>query len=286
MIFLSGTSKTIQMKKYIVLILVFSAFTVFTGAITGTLNSAKAQDFPEPMQPPRMVNDFSELLKSNERQNLENKLQEFYYQTSTQIYIVILDDIAGYDISDFSFQLGEKWGIGTKGKDNGLLILLNPSPDRKHGDVFIASGYGLEGAVPDAQANQIVQFDMIPHFRELDYFGGLNAATSTIIDLTRGEYTMDEYIQRKSSSGPAPAIFTIFFIIFVLSFFGRSRSRRHHSVGRNLPFWAALFLASGAGRSHGGSFGNFSSGSGGFGGGGFGGGMGGGFGGGGAGGSW
>jgi uncharacterized protein len=154
----------------------------------------------------------------------------------------------------------------------------------------VASGYGLEGAVPDAYANRIVDYDMIPRFRELDYYGGLNAAASTIMDLTRGEYTMDEYVERHAGSGStAPAIITIVFIIIVLSIFGRARTRRHHSVGRNLPLWAALFMASGAGRSHSGSFGNFSSGSGGFGGfggGGFGGGMGGGFGGGGAGGSW
>lgn len=254
------------------------------------LGIARAQEIPAPMQPPRMVNDFSQLLEPGDRDRLEAKLQEFYYQTSTQIYVVILDDIGGNDISQFSFLLGDEWGIGTQGKDNGILILLNPSPDRQHGDVFIASGYGLEGAVPDAYANRIVDYDMIPRFRELDYYGGLNAATSTIMDLTRGEYTMDEYVERHAGSGgPAPAIITIFFIIFVLSFFGRARTRRHHSVGRNLPLWAALFMASGAGRSHSGSFGNFSSGSGGFGGfggGGFGGGMGGGFGGGGAGGSW
>ena len=264
------------MKKIITIIL-----------IVISVSAGFAQEFPEPMQPPRMVNDFSELLNSNEKQSLEAKLQEFYYQTSNQIYVVIMDDISGYDISDYSFQLGEKWGIGTKGKDNGILILLNPSPDRKHGDVFIASGYGLEGAVPDAHTKRIVEFDMIPHFKELDYYGGLNAATSTIMDLTRGEYTMDEYIQQKSQgSSPGAGIFTLFFMIFIFSMLGRSRSRRHHSVGRSLPFWAALFMASGAGRSHGGSFGNFSSGSGGFGGGGFGGGMGGSFGGGGAGGSW
>ncbi len=263
------------MKKYLTLFLIFLA-----------VSSTRAQDIPEPMQPPRMVNDFSSLLNENERQRLETKLQEFYYQTSTQIYVVILDDLAGYDIAEFSFLLGEQWGIGTKGKDNGILILMNPSPDRKHGDVFIASGYGLEAVVPDASANRIVDYDMIPRFKELDYYGGLDAATNTIMDLTRGEYTMDEYIQNRSgSSAPEGLIVMIVFIIVMLSIFGRSRSRRHYAMGKsNLPFWAALFLASGAGRSHRGSFGNFSSGSGGFGG--FGGGMGGGFGGGGAGGSW
>ena len=251
---------------------------------------AAAQDIPDPMQPPRMVNDFSGLLNENANRQLEARLQEFYYQTSNQIYIVILDDLDGYDIAGFSFLLGEQWGIGTKGKDNGILILMNPSPDRQHGDVFIASGYGLEAVVPDASANRIVDFDMIPHFRELDYYGGLDAGASTIMDLTRGEYTMDEYLQKRSESSPMEGIIVmIIFISVVLSIFGRSRSRRQYSMGRNVPLWAALFLASGAGRSHSGSFGNFSSGSGGFGGfggGGFGGGGGGGFGGGGAGGSW
>jgi uncharacterized protein len=269
------------MKRYLTILFIFAALTGF---------AQPSIQIPDPMQPLRMVNDFSDLLGPNDRQRLEKKLQDFYYQTSTQIYIVILDDIAGYDISDFSFRLGEKWGIGTRGKDNGILILLHPSPDRKHGDVFIATGYGLEEVVPDAYANRIVDYDMIPHFRELDYYGGLNAAANTIMDLTRGEYTMEEYMARHDGrTGTAPAIITILFIVFILSAFGRSRSRRHHSIGHNLPFWAALFLASGAGRSHRGSFGHFSSGSGsfgGFGGGGFGGGMGGSFGGGGAGGSW
>jgi len=264
------------MRKYILIILAFSIF-------TGTL----AQDIPNPMQPPRMVNDFSELLNAGDVQRLETKLQEFYYQSSSQIYIVILDDLGGYPIDEFSFLLGEKWGIGTRGKDNGILILLNPSPDRQHGDVFIATGYGLEAVVPDAHTNRIVEYDMIPRFRELDYYGGLNAASSTIMDLAGGEYTMDEYIQRNQpASGPVSIIVTILFIMFVLSIFGRARRRGQYAMGHNLPFWAALFLASGAGRSHSGSFSNFSSGSGSFGGGGFGGGMGGSFGGGGAGGSW
>jgi uncharacterized protein len=253
-----------------------------------------AQEIPEPMQPPRMVNDFSGLLNAGDRQKLESKLQEFYYKTSTQIYVVILDTLAGYDIAEFSFLLGDKWGIGTRGKDNGILILMNPSRDRKHGDVFIASGYGLESVVPDASANRIVDYDMVPRFKELDYYGGLDAATSTIMDLTRGEYTMDEYIKKKEEMPTVEGLIVmIIFLTVAFAIFGRARRRAHYAMGRsNLPFWAALFLASGAGRSHKGSFGNFSSGSGGFGGGGFGGfggfggGGGGSFGGGGAGGSW
>jgi uncharacterized protein len=265
------------MKKLIIVLL--------TGLLIAY--SGTGQDIPEPMQPPRMVNDFSGLLEEGNRERLEKKLQDFYYETSTQIYIVILDDIAGYDIADFTVRLGEKWGVGTKGKDNGAVILMNPSPDRKHGDVNIATGYGLEVAVPDITAHHIVDFEMIPHFRELDYFGGLEAASNTLMELTRGEYTADEYLQRnqtEDSSAIPAAIFILFVILF--SIIGRARSARQYAMGHNVSFLTALFLASGSGRSHSGSFGSFRSGGGGFGGGGFGGGGGGSFGGGGAGGSW
>ena len=249
--------------------------------------AATAQDIPDPMDPPRMVNDFSQLLDENHLATLEKKLQSFYYETSTQIYVVIIDDLKGYDISDFAFRLGEKWGVGTKGKDNGIVILLNPSQDRTHGDVFIATGYGLEEFVPDAVTNRIVDYDMIPYFKEQRYYDGLNAATSTIIELTEGKYTADEYIQRHSGSGPASVIgFFVLFIIISSIMWGR-RAGRGRAVGHNLPLWALLFMASGSRHSHSGGFGNFKSGGGSFGGfGGFGGGGGGSFGGGGAGGSW
>jgi len=252
--------------------------------------SCYAQDIPDPMQPPRMVNDFSGLLAADQQNMLEKTLQDFYFETSTQLYIVILDDIQGYDIDQYSFLLGDEWGIGTEDKDNGILILLNPSPDRRHGDVTIAVGYGLEGAVPDITANHIVTYDLIPHFKNLDYFGGLVAASQSIMDMTRGEYTADQYLERKGQSGESPIgiVFIIPFIIIVLSIFGRARTTRHASAGHKLPFWLALFMLSGSSSSHRGGFGNFSSGSGSFGGfgGGFGGGGGGSFGGGGAGGSW
>ena len=251
------------------------------------------QEIPDPMQPPRMVNDYSGLLEPAGLERLEAKLQEFYYQTSTQIYIVILDDIGGYDIAEFTFLLGDKWGVGTKGKDNGAVILMNPTPDHMRGDVFIATGYGLEGSIPDAIAKRIVEYDMIPWFKQQDYYAGLDAATTTMMELARGEYTADEYVQnRQAERRPGsnlPALGVIIFIIILFSLLGRGRAARQYALGHNIPFLLALFMISSSRGSHRGSFGNFSSGSGsigGFGGGGFGGGGGGSFGGGGAGGSW
>lgn len=153
--------------------------------------------------------------------------------------------------------------------------------------MFIATGYGLEGAVPDAITKRIVNNEILPYFKQGMYFKGLDEATDRIIELTKGEYTADEY--RKATSGSAgsaiPGI-VIFIIVIAFSFMGRARRARHYSVGHNVPFWIAMGMMS-SNRSHGGSFGNFSSGGGSFGGGGGFGGFGGGsFGGGGAGGSW
>jgi uncharacterized protein len=251
--------------------ILYAAFLLFQSAI--------AQDIPDPMSPPRMVNDFSGLLKTADLQKLESKLQSFYFETSTQIYIVIIDDLKGYDISDFAFRLGEKWGVGTKGKDNGIVILLNPSPDRMHGEAFVATGYGLEAAVPDAVANRLVDLEMVPFFKEQKYYEGLDAATNTIIKLTKGEYTAEKYLSSKESASPLVGILLpLIIIIVVFSIFG-ARKSRYYTAGRsNLPFWLALFLLSGSKNSHKDSFKNFKSGSGSFGG--FGGGLGGGFGGG------
>ena len=258
------------MKKLIILLVaVFSIATVLRAEI------------PERPNPPKLVNDFAHVLKQNEATQLESALVQFARETSTQIVVVTVPDLEGNDPADYSFKLGEKWGIGQKGKDNGIVILLKPKKGRSKGEVFIATGYGLEGVLPDAVVNgAIIDNEMIPRFKQNDYFGGLVSGIKVMMDITRGEYTADAY--RESVGGGTGSVipFIIFMLIFVFSIFGRSRRGRYYSPGRSLPFWMAMGMMSG-GRSGGGSFNNFSSGGGGFGG--FGGG---GFGGGGAGGSW
>ena len=252
--------------------------------------SSIAQDFTERSNPPRIVNDYTNFLSTAESNALENKLVQFSYETSTQIAIVIVPSLDGYDIASYAFALGEKWGIGQKGKNNGILILVKPKYQNSKGDVTIATGYGLEGAVPDAIAKRIIENEIIPYFKQGMYFKGLDEATNRIMELTRGEYSADEYAQStKGNVGSAIPGIVIFLIILVFSFVGRARRARHYAVGHNVPFWIAMGLLS-SNRSHGGSFGSFSSGGGSFGGfsggsgfGGFGGGS---FGGGGASGSW
>ena len=99
-----------------------------------------AQDVPEPMRPFRLVNDFSNIFSSSESQALESKLRAYNDTTSTQVYVVTVDDLGGYPASDYAFVLGEKWGIGKSGKDNGLLILIKPKVGNSRGQAFVATG--------------------------------------------------------------------------------------------------------------------------------------------------
>lgn len=263
------------MKKLIILFTLILGFTVSRAEI------------PERPNPPRLVNDFAGILNQSENNNLEAKLQQFARETSTQIVVVTVADLEGYDAGDYAFRLGENWGVGQQGKDNGLVILVKPKTGNEQGRIFIATGYGLEGVLPDAVVNgTIIDNEMIPYFKQNDYYRGLESGINVIMDITRGEYTAEYYQEnyvKKSSGIPFFIILLLFFIIISAL---RGRKRRFYSPGKNLPFWIALGMLSGT-RSRGGSFSNFSSGRGSFGGsGGFGGFGGGSFGGGGAGGSW
>lgn len=251
------------------------------------VNMLHAQ-IPDRPNPPRLVNDFANILDNSELDRLENDLVAFDKETSTQILVVTVPDLQGYDKSDFAFRLGEKWGVGQKGKNNGIVILVKPKTAESSGQVFVATGYGLEGVLPDAIVNTaVVNNEMIPSFKENDYYGGLAKGTNVIMQITRGEYTAEQYQQSVEQSGGSIVFFILLFILFFW-IFGRRRRNRFYSPGKNLPFWLAMSMLSGNRHSGGGSFGNFSSGRGGFGGGGggFGGFGGGSFGGGGAGGSW
>jgi uncharacterized protein len=243
--------------------------------------SIAQEKLPVPAKPESWVNDYAGVFSGAEKSALERKLNEFEYRTSTQIFIVTLDDDGGYPASMLGPMIGEEWGVGQQGKDNGLLVIM----DMQKRDVFISTGYGLEEYIPDATASRIVQNEVIPNFKKGNYYEGIDKATDVMISLLDGKFTADQYRKQTSSGGGSIGGIIFMIILFSIIFGGRRRST---GMGRsNLPLWLALGMLSG-GR-HSGSFGNFSGGKGGFGGGGFGGfggGGGGSFGGGGAGGSW
>ena len=248
-----------------------------------------AQQIPNRPTPPRLVNDFTNTLTKNQQYNLEQKLVAYNDTTSTQIAVVFVNDLQGTTVADFAYQLGEKWGVGTK-DNNGVVILVKPKTNTK-GEVFISVGYGLEPYVPDAIAKRIIEKEMIPAFKSDDYYSGVSNAVDIIIGLASGAFSAEEY-----SSSDDEIFILVFFIIMMAAmiFFiniagkvGKTYSSKHDdsSIWKAL-FWASVF-SNGNRHNHHDHWGGFSGGSGGFGGGGSFGGFGGGhFGGGGAGGSW
>jgi uncharacterized protein len=143
------------MKRYI---LVLSAIII----------SCIADAIPSRPSPARLVNDFSDLFTPSQEAELERMLVAFDDSTSNQIAVITVKDLEGYEASEYATRIGLDWGVGSSKFDNGIVILVKPKTSSS-GQVFIAVGYGLEGAVPDAYAKRIINHDMIPHFMENDY---------------------------------------------------------------------------------------------------------------------
>ncbi|RYU89503.1 TPM domain-containing protein [Mucilaginibacter terrigena] len=252
------------------------------------LAPAFAQTLPDkPTASP--VSDFTGTLSGDQKQQLDTKLKAFEDSTSIQIAVVIVPTVGDYEISDYALKLGRKWGVGTKDKNNGVMVLVALN-DRK---MTIQTGYGTEGALPDIITQQIIQNDMKPRFREGDYYGGLDAAVTNIIKYTKGEYKAEKKNSVSKKDGGSIG-FIIIIVIFILIIVFRKRGggggggRIIGSRGGASPFWWFLAgnMLGGGGRSSGSNWGGFSGGGGSSGGGSWGGFGGGSFGGGGSSGSW
>lgn len=266
---------------------------LFVAAVSGPV--AHAQTFPKLTG--RVVDD-ANVLDPAQEAALSAKLEALEKQSSRQLVVVTLPDLQGYEIEEYGYQLGRKWGIGqaengSAEKDNGALLIVAPN-DRK---VRIEIGYGLEGVLTDALSSQIIQQDILPRFRDKDLAGGIEAGTDAIItQLTLPDEEARAYAAkvgkeaRSSKRGGGiglflfwGAIILFFFIIPAIASAGRGRRYRGSGVdvGDIITWGIAIGSAMSDNDRDGGGFGGF----GGGGGGGFSGG-GGSFGGGGASGGW
>jgi uncharacterized protein len=243
-----------------------------------------------PAKENKLVYDDANVLTAEEESLLERRLASFADSTTNQITLVIVSDLCGMDKSQFAIELGESWGVGQSKEDNGVVFLVKPKTPQSKGEIFIAVGRGLEGAIPDITAKQITDNECIPYFKKNAYFEGITRGTEVLMELARGEYDSDEYAAKhtrnKKKGGAGIAIIAL--LVVCLVFFLKASQAKRYAQTNQISFWAAMALLNAASRSHRGYYSNFSSGRGGFGGGGggFGGFGGGGFGGGGAGGSW
>ena len=265
-----------QMRKFIL--------TIFFISVSVLANSQNFDFLPS--QPSGMVNDYADMLSTNEEYNLEQKLRSYRDTTSNVIVIAIINSLEGYSREEIATELMNNWRIWEGERYNGVLILISKT-DR---ELKIEIGYGLEGAIPDAMANRIVQDILIPNLRNGSVYQGLDNATNAIIQLASGEYEgVGKNYSRSSNTNndfPVDVLIIIgIIIIYLVSKGGKPRGGKR-TIGADdvieAIFWSQIF---GGSRSRGSSFGG-----GGFGGGssfgGFSGGGGFGSGGGGAGGSW
>jgi len=223
-------------------------------------------------KPSQLVNDFTGTLTADQRQALENKLVAFDDSTSTQIAVVIIPSLNGNDVADFNIKLGRAWGVGGKENNNGVVLLIAKG-DRK---LNIATGYGVEGALPDITCKQIIDDIIVPNFKGDDYYRGIEEGTDAIIRAVKGEYTAPAGYHKKGKGSPlGRIIFIIVLIIIFLIISGGRGGGGSFMSRRGFAAWTIgnMLLGSGGGRGGGWSGGGGSSGGfGGFGGGSFGGG--------------
>ncbi|HCR49728.1 MAG TPA: methanol dehydrogenase [Bacteroidetes bacterium] len=159
------------------------------------------------------VTDVANLFSNNEREILRQKLNAYEDSTSNQFVVVTIPSLEGMDANQYATELGHQWGVGTKNKDNGVIILISKG-DRK---AYIAIGRGLEANITDFTAKQIVRQYMVPAFRQGQYFQGTNTAVDALISAASGAYKSDA-----SSSGDddfSGLIFFLFILILIILFF-------------------------------------------------------------------
>jgi uncharacterized protein len=247
------------MKKLAVILFVLLSFIIIG-----------AQEIPSPQG---FVNDFAGVLDGGSKSEITSMIEGIEQSTGVEIAVVTLSDLGGAPIEQLAIKYYEGWGIGKKGKDNGVLIIVAIT-DRK---AWIQTGYGIEGQLPDGLVGEIIRNEMLPRFKQGDYGGGIKATVYKVGKIVGGETVSYPKSKRRGNGGGW--IYLIFLAMIIISMIGRGK--RGGGTGSNL-LW--FMLGTGLGRGSSGWGGSSGSGSGGFGGfGGFGGGS---TGGGGAGGSW
>lgn len=259
---------TLLMKKF------FSIF--FLLLVTAGAFSQQQFDVKELLKPrtgqKQLVNDFANILTADQKQALENKLVAFDDSTSTQIAVVIVPDLGGNDVGDFNTELGRAWGVGGKEFNNGVVLLIS----RDDHKLNIATGYGVEGALPDVTAGEIINSIIVPNFKGNDFYRGIDEGTDAIMQAVQGKY----HTARVKSTGRGFSGGKIIMMIIIVIVFLAMSSRGGGGGGafmsrRGVAPWIIASMLGGrggGGSGWSGGGGGSSGGFGGFGGGGFGGG--------------
>lgn len=217
------------------------------------LSSTIFADIPAPTN--KLVNDFASVMTTEQTLELECSLRMYNDSTSNQLCVVTVESLDDLTPAEYAQQLGEKWGVGQAGKDNGVIILVKKKTEESGGDVFIATGYGVEGLLPDAICKRIVERTMIPKLKEGDYHGAIVDAISEIQKYLSVEFISDE-INSENLSWWKIVLIIIILIMFIVLFTdgnthsgGSSSFSSGGSSSRSFSFGGGGFGGGGAGGS-------------------------------------
>ncbi len=249
-----------MMKRLAAALLIISAIALLTGP------SMAADDaYPRPTG---AVNDFANVISPEQRVAMEGLAREVLQKAGTAVVVVTVPTVGDRVVDDYATRLYETWGIGKKGQDKGVLILLAMKERR----VRIETGYGVEGILPDGVVGEIIRLQVLPYLKQGDYGRGLLNAMTAVSDIIArdagvtltGRTQAQPQPARPTSGAPvSPFTLVLLAIVVILMLFTRP--------GRQIMALLLLSSFGGGGRGYGGGssggFGGFSGGFGGFGGG-------------------
>ncbi len=213
-------------------------------AFVGAASALAAPTFPRLTG--RVVDD-AHVLSPQIQADLDGKLAKLEADTGDQLVVVTLPSLQGYPIEDYGYQLGRAWGIGQKGKDNGVLFIIAPSEHK----VRIEVGYGLEPVLTDALSSVILQGKVLPKFRDGDMSGGIVAGTDALLEQlslppdqakARAEQAR---APAKGRGSPVGAIIMMIVLFWVLASIAHSGRR---GLGGGSAWWLLPLIMSSGGR--------------------------------------
>ena len=227
--------------------IVLVVFLLSLGLVMGQGSAVESDQFRASLSPQGPVSDWAELLSPEQKSDLNSRMEALKASNGAELAVVTVKSLQGGEIDDFAQKLFAQWGIGQKGKDNGVLLLIAVE-DRK---MRIEVGYGMEGVLPDAKTGRIQDEYIVPRFKEGNYAQGLMDGADALLKVMGGSELPEP---APTENNPVAAVLFLIFFIVIFFLIVRSAIRGNRGGG---------FGGSSGGGSHsgGGGFGGFSGGS-------------------------
>jgi len=224
-----------------------------------------------PPKPDRYFNDYAAVVDRATASELNEQLAQFERDTSTQILVAIYRTMQSESsVSDYTQRIAQTWGVGQKERNNGAVLFVFV----ENRQMFIQTGYGVEGALPDAICFDITHNVIAPFFKKGDYTSGLKAGVTAMMQAVRGEYKGTGHTRQEEASGKDNAfplgltILLLIVIFLIMSRLQRTAKRGYGYTGWGGPYIGGFGGGGGGWSGGGGGFSGFSGGGGSFGGGG------------------